>query len=246
MRISSYGNHQSNHKNILTMKRLSFISIVALSLLFISCDPNHTSEFRSIDRNDIAGYEQFISKYPNSALVVDARERIEVAKENQRRLEEQRRAEERQRQLEARYGNNTLSNGSQRYSAWYGTNKYMDDYTPHSEIIVTAPSNSDVIAIVRYNNHNGNVAGHRYIQAGRTATIYLKNGYNYQTFFYYGKGWYPDKEMKNGIKGGFISGESYSKDGSASYLENNVLSYTLTLQTNGNFQTSSSNAAEIF
>lgn len=228
------------------MKRLSFLPVIALSLIFISCDPNHTSEFRKIDRNDIAGYEQFISKYPNSTLVADARERIEVAKENLRRLEELRLAEERQRQLEERYGSNTLSNGSQPYAAWYGTNKYMDDYTPHSEIKVTAPSNSDVIAIVRYNNHNGNVAGHRYIQAGRTATIYLRNGYNYQTFFYYGKGWYPDKEMKNGIRGGFISGETYSKDGRASYLENNILSYVLTLQTDGNFQTSSSNDSEIF
>ena len=132
----------------MTMKRLGFLSIVALSLLFISCDPNHTSEFRNIDRNDIAGYEQFISKYPNSTLVADARERIKVAKENQRSLEEQRLAEERQRQLEARYGSNTLSNGSQPYSAWYGTNKYMDDYTPHSEIKVTAPSNSDRKSVV--------------------------------------------------------------------------------------------------
>jgi hypothetical protein len=218
--------------------------LIIMIIMLSSC--NHTAEFNRIDRNDIAGYEQFIASYPNSTLVPDARERIVVAKENMRLLEEARLAEERQRQLESRYGTNSLSNGSQPYSAWYGTNKRIDDYTPHSEIKVKAPWNSDVIAIVRYNNHNGNVAGHRYVRAGSTATIYLRNGYNYQTFFYYGKGWYPDKEMKNGLKGGFLKGEAYSKDGNASYLDNNILTYELTLQENGNFQTSSSNAAEIF
>lgn len=228
------------------MKKLVNLPIVVLTILLTSCDPNHTAEFNKIDRNDIAGYEQFIAIYPNSTLVADARERIEVAKENMRLLEEARRTEELNRELENRYGNNALSNGAEPYAAWYGTNKYIDDYTPHSEIQVKAPYNSDVIAIVRYNNHNGNVAGHRYIRAGNTATIYLRNGYNYQTFFYYGKGWYPDKEMKNGLKGGFIKNEAYSKDGSASYLENNILTYELTLQEHGNFQTSSSNEAEIF
>lgn len=220
--------------------------VVVMIILLSSCNLNHTAEFNKIDRNDIAGYEQFIAAYPNSAHVADARQRIAVAQENMQRLEELRREEELRRQLEERYGSNSLLNGSQPYSAWYGTNKRIDDFTPHSEIKVKAPWNSDVIAIVRYDNHNGNVAGHRYVKAGNTATIYLRNGYNYQTFFYYGKGWYPDKEMKNGVKGGFIKGEAYSKDGSASYLENNILTYELTLQTNGNFQTSSSNPGEIF
>ena len=115
-----------------------------------------------------------------------------------------------------------------------------------SEIRVKAPYNSDVIAIVRYNNSNGNVAAHKYIKAGNSVTLYLKNGYNYQTFFYYGNGWYPQKEMPNGLRGGFIKGESFSKDGSASYLNNQILSYELTLQANGNFQTSGSSIGEIF
>ena len=43
------------------------------------------------------------------------------------------------------------------------------DYTPpHSEIVVKAPYNSDVIAIVRFNNMNGSVAEHRYIIAGNS------------------------------------------------------------------------------
>ena len=220
--------------------------IILGCLFFFSCDPNHQNEFYRIDRSDIEGYEQFISKYPSSSLVKDARERIETEKENRRIQAEIERAAEQQRQLESRYGNNSLLNGSAPYARWYGNNLYFDDYTPHSEIQVTAPSNSDVIVIVRYNNQNGNVAGHKYITAGNRVTIYLKNGYNYQTFFYYGKGWYPQKEMKGSLVGGFIKGESFSKDGSPTYMENNILQYSLTLQANGNFQTSGSSEGEMF
>jgi len=218
------------------MHRLNTFILAVFIVAFASaCDPSHQSEFNRIDRTDIEGYEQFISLYPDSPLVVDAQERIEAEKEA--RL---------QRQLESQYGSNSLSNESAPYTQWYGRNLYFDEYTPHSEIQVQAPSNSDVIVIVRYNNQNGNVAGHKYIKKGCTGTIYLKNDYNYQTFFYYGNGWYPQKEMKNGVKGGFIKGESFSKDGSPSYLDNNILTYQLTLQTDGNFSTSASNEGEMF
>lgn len=216
-----------------------------LAALF-SCDTDHKSEFYRIQRDDIRGYEQFIQKYPSSSLVKDARERIETAKEEKRLKEERERKEAEARRLESQYGNNSLSNGSQPYSRWYGSNQYYDDYTAHSEIRVKAPYNSDVIAIVRYNNMNGSVAGHKYIKAGNTATIYLRNGNYYQTFFYYGKGWYPDKQMNGKVRGGFIKNEAFSKDGSASYLENQILSYELTLQEHGNFQTSSSSEGEMF
>lgn len=123
---------------------------------------------------------------------------------------------------------------------------YIDDYTPHSEIKVKAPYNSDVIAIVRCNNHNGKVAGHKYIKAGCSSTIYLKNGYSYQTFFYYGVGWNPEKEMKNGLRGGFVKNESYSKDGISQFLDNNILKYELIFQEHGNFQAMQSSENEIF
>lgn len=222
------------------------VAFAAATLLLVSCDINHKSEFYRIQRDDIQGYEDFIRKYPSSTLVPDARERIETAKEEQRLREEQERLEADARRLESLYENNSLSNGSQPYSRWYGKNQYYDDYTPHSEIVVKAPYNSDVIAIVRYNNMNGSVAGHRYIKAGNSVKIYLKNGHNYQTFFYYGKGWYPDKPMNGKVRGGFLKNEAFSKDGSPSYLENQILSYELTLQENGNFQTSSSNEGEMF
>ena len=52
--------------------------------------------------------------------------------------------------------------------------------------------------------------------------------------------------MKGNLRGGFLKNESFSKDGSASYLENNILSYELTLQQNGNFQTIGSSEGEMF
>lgn len=218
-------------------------SIILLGLfLLISCDSNHQRVFNNIDRNDISGYEEFIRNYPSSALVSDARGRIEVAKNNLRVQKEI----EHQRQLENTYGDISLQNGAQPYSHWYGENLYFDDNTPHSEIQVSAPNGSDVVVIVRYDNQNGNVAGHIYIKAGHSATVYLRNGYNYQTFFYFGNGWYSGKEMLHGIKGGFVRNESYSKDGTPTYMNNNVLSYSLTQQVNGNFQTSNSDEGEMF
>lgn len=246
------------------MNKYSYFFVGLLLLLMASCDTNHKSEFYKIQRDDIQGYEQFIQKYPSSSLVTDARERIETAKEEKRQREELERKEreraerervereERERKeaeariLEMTYGNNSLSNGSQPYSQWYGNNLFFDDYTPHSEIRVKAPYNSDVIVIVRYNNMNGSVAGHKYIKAGQTVTIYLRNDNYYQAFFYYGKGWYPDKAMNGKVRGGFIKGEAFSKDGTSSYLNNQILSYELILQENGNFSTSPSSEGEMF
>jgi len=222
------------------MKLSNHLSILgAFALLFlVSCDNNHKKEFYDINRDDIKGYEAFIRNYPQSIYVQDAKERIETALQEERNREYD--------LLVSKYGNNALSNGAEPYSRWYGSNKFYDDYTPHSEIRIQAPSNSDVIAIVRYNNSNGKVAGHKYIRSGCSSTIYLENDHEYQTFFYYGNGWYPEKEMKNSIFGGFVKGESYSKDGTSSYLDNNILTYELTLQTNGNFQTSTSSEGEMF
>lgn len=223
------------------MKKICII-LIASACLFFACDSNHSKEFNKIDRRDVAGYETFIRKYPESRHVHDAQERILAALEQQRIDNEY----ERQRQLEYQYGSNSLSNNSEPYSRWYGSNAYYDDYTPHSEINVRASSSSDVIVIVRYNNANGAVAGHRYIKAGCSGTIYLKNQKNYQVFFYHGNGWYPSKEMGNGIVGGFIKDESFTKDDSVQYLDNEILSYTLTQQQYGNFTPGRSNKNEIF
>lgn len=132
----------------------------------------------------------------------------------------------------------------QPYKQWYGINKSFDDYTPHSEVQVIAPSNSDVVVIVRHNNKDGKVAGHMYLSKGSTGTVQLANG-TYQVFFYYGTCWSPSLDMGNGIKGGFTKGVSYSKD-NPERLYNGILTYELILQRNGNFNTKPSNKNEVF
>ena len=159
----------------------------------------------------------------------------------------QREEEEQREQLYNTYGSNSLYNGSQPYESFYGKNQHYSNNEPHAEVRVKAAHNSDVIVIIRYNNQNGRVAGHTYVRAGQTATIQLPGGHRYQTFFYYGRGWYPDKPMKNGIKGGFLEDETYSKDGSTALLQDNeILSFELTPILDGNFSTSQSNESEIF
>lgn len=133
---------------------------------------------------------------------------------------------------------------SQPYSQWYGQNKTFDTYTPHSEVQVKAPSNSDVVVIIKENNKDGVVAGHRFISRGTTGSISLDNG-TYQVFFYHGTAWSSQLDMGNGLKGGFTKGVYYSKDYPVQ-LYNNILTYELILQRNGNFSTKSSNKNEVF
>lgn len=51
--------------------------------------------------------------------------------------------------------------------------------------------------------------------------------------------------MPNGLKGGFVANESYSKDSPIS-LEYEGLNYELIPQPNGNFNTQQSSVSEIF
>lgn len=132
----------------------------------------------------------------------------------------------------------------QPYAFWYGYNKSFDNYTPHSEVQVKAPYNSEVVVIIRHNNKDGKVAGHMYLSKGSTGTIQLSNG-TYQVFFYYGTNWSSSLDMGNGIKGGFTKSVSYSKD-NPEQLYNGILTYELILQQNGNFQTKPSNKNEVF
>lgn len=236
----------------LRILRAAGVALCTLSMLTLtSCDKNHTAEYERINRSDIEGYEAFIREYPSSIHVSDAQERIQVAKKEIRLREEaerrQREEEEQREQLYSAYGSNSLYNGSQPYKSFYGKNHRYSSGEPHAEVRVKAAHDSDVIVIIRYDNQNGQVAGHTYVRAGQTATIQLPGGHRYQTFFYYGRGWYPDKPMKNGVKGGFLEDEIYSKDSSPALLQDNeVLSFELIPVQNGNFSTSQSNEGEIF
>jgi len=171
--------------------------------------------------------QNYLSDYPNSPHEKSVRNKL-----NELLLEE----------LEDTYGNNSLRTGATPYRSWYGGN-YSNLYYNYSTIKVTAPYSSDVVVIIKHNNSDGRVASHGYIRAGGTLSFDLPNG-RYQTFFYYGRGWYPNKQM-SGVTGGFLKDEIFSKADSE-YLSDVELSYVLQLTTNGNFSTKTSNSNEIF
>jgi len=185
-------------------------------------------------------------------LAVEDRQRIELQqqlKERQYaetlRLEDDRREQEKQAEADRlaaetynKYISNSLNTGATPYSENYGTNNICNDYGC-SQIKVET-SNSDVLVTIKKNHV---VVRHAFIRAGDGYTFSFPNG-TYQAFFYYGKGWNPEKQMKNGkLKGGFISSEEFGKD-EPQTLANNVLKYELLLQQNGNFSTSPSNPEE--
>lgn len=135
------------------------------------------------------------------------------------------------------YYNNSLSTGSSPYSS-YGVSA---DNESQISVSTSASSNCDVVVIVK---HGGKIARNAYIEAGGSYTLYVPNGV-YQVFFYGGKGWNPNKTMPNGLKGGFVANESYSKDSPVN-LDYQGLEYELIPQENGNFSTQQSNADEMF
>lgn len=137
-----------------------------------------------------------------------------------------------------KYIRNSLRTGATPYSKYYGTNASCNEYGC-SQIKVTT-SNSDVLITIK---NDGKVVRHAYINSGDSYTFSFPNG-TYQTFFYYGKGWNPEKEMKGGkIKGGFIADVSFGKDNPQT-LNDNILEYQLILQEHGNFSTRPSNPEE--
>ena len=146
------------------------------------------------------------------------------------------------------YSNNSLYNGATPYSDCYGGNPYCSPPSGYAEcsfIEVQASYSSDVIVIIKKNNR---VYSHAYIKSGGYYKFKLGNG-RFQTFFYYGKGWNPDKFIKNAgcgiISGGFVNNESLDKS-DEEYLYNSSMSYTLYTVENGNFTPLSSTKNEAF
>ena len=141
------------------------------------------------------------------------------------------------------YESNSLSTGASPYTTYYGNN-YKCPYDQCSGIRVTAPAESDIVVIIKRNNQDGKVVSHGYIRAGQTYQFDIPDG-TYQTFFYYGEGWNPNKDMRNGVKGGFVKDEIFSKDNPQD-MYSGILTYVLELQRDGNFQTRGSDADEVF
>ena len=146
------------------------------------------------------------------------------------------------------YATNTLYTGATPYKYCYGNNPYCypsEGYEECSFIGIKASSNSDVVVLIKKNNR---VYSHAYIKAGGYYKFKVGNG-NFQTFFYYGKGWNPNKYIKDSscgkITGGFVSNESLDKS-ELTYLNNSSMTYTLYTVENGNFKPKASNKNEAF
>lgn len=140
---------------------------------------------------------------------------------------------------------NPYYTGDKPYSLYYNEKYTHLSNSYNSQIRIKAPTNSHVIVIIKENDV---VVSHAFIRMGSSYSFDLPNG-TYQPFFYYGRGWDYTKVVKRynfkDIKGGFSRHESVSKDSPQS-LQNNVLTYTLILQENGNFRTLGSDKSEAF
>jgi hypothetical protein len=213
--------------------KLIFQIILLLTFMLTSCESDKERQKR------IAKEEQQKIELEENRIAKEAERTFYIKQERisrEVRLEKERR----EKAIYDKYINNSLSTGSAPYSRYYGSNSSCDDYGC-SQIKVRT-SNSDVIVTIK---KNGRVVRHAYINSGSSYTFSMPNG-SYQPFFYYGKGWNPEKEMKGGkMKGGYITNESFGKD-DAQFLNNNVLTYELILQENGNFSTRPSNSEEAF
>lgn len=217
------------------MKYSHILFAFFISIALIACESE-------IDRNDRLARE---AQQKEAAAKAEAARIEQVQIETEQRVEEERvrrEAEEEKRRKEKeiydRYINNSLPTGSTPYFDYYGGNPTCNSYGC-SEIVVRT-SNSDVLVTIK---SQGKVVRHGYVKAGGSYTFSMPNG-TYQPFFYYGKGWNAEKEMKNGeIRGGFISKEDFGKD-DPQVLRNSVLTYELILQVDGNFSTRPSNPLE--
>jgi hypothetical protein len=135
-----------------------------------------------------------------------------------------------------------LHTGDTPYEYIYGPNKACPGNNC-SKVTVKTPENSDVLVTVKENDR---VVRHAYIEAADEFSFSIPNGL-YQVFFYYGKEWEPGKFMKStpqgDITGGFAESEYFAKD-NPQVLNSQELTYTLILQTSGNFSTIPSNVEE--
>ncbi len=124
----------------------------------------------------------------------------------------------------------------------YGKNASCE-YVGCSDIKVNTSSNSSIVAIVK---KYGKVVKHAYISAGSSYTFQLLDG-TYQVFFYYGSEWDRNKSMNSKdcytLYGGFTSNESVSKAEQIT-LKGQIMVYTLTYTTSGNFTPKSSSLEE--
>lgn len=218
------------------MKNISLL-IIFVAIILSSCLSEEEKKAKEEQKIAIKLEEK---EQERKRLVELAREKAIQDSLNAIRLEKERK----EKAIYEKYHNNRLANGANPYAYLYGHNKSCKEWGC-SQIKVKTPSSSEVLVLIK---RNDKVVKHAYIRASNSYTFEMPNG-TYQPFFYYGKGWNPDKVMKQTekgtLKGGFISDEHFSKDNPQT-LNNNILEYELILQQSGNFNTKPSSQEEAF
>jgi len=221
--------------------KLKTLYIYILFIVTYSCESEaNRNDKLIINKHNTEDLNRHINKKSNEDSIFGA---IGEKIARQKAIVEEKKRKE--RELYNKYGNNSLPTGSTPYAYCFGKNKSCN-HNGCSQIRVKTPYNSDVLVTIK---RGEKVFRHAYIQAGDSYIFEVPNG-TYQTFFYYGKGWYPEKFMKvtttcDTLKGGFLKNEYFGKDSPQS-LYNNILTYELILQPNGNFMTRPSSKDEAF
>jgi hypothetical protein len=230
------------------LKNKLYLPLFCLAIVVSSCENDAQRKQR------LAEEEEHRIELEEKRKAVEAERAFQFEQdriEREKRQEEERIAREarlekerQERAIYDKYINNSLHTGETPYSYCFGGNRGCTEWGC-AGISVKTPYNSDVMVTIKKNDK---VVRHAYIKAGSTYKFEFPNGI-YQAFFYYGKGWNPNKVMKEldcgVLRGGFIANESFSKD-NPQKLDNAVLSYELILQQNGNFSTKPSNSNEAF
>jgi hypothetical protein len=221
-----------------------FCSIIILTSCESEVERNKRLAQEEVQRIEL---ETKLKKEADELAFQQEQERLEIEKQEEAERIEREITLKKEREEKAiynKYINNSLNTGSTPYSYCFGSNKPCSEWGC-AGISVKTPYNSDVMVTIKKDDK---VFRHAFIKAGDTYKFQFPNG-TYQAFFYYGKGWNPNKIIKKvdcGIlKGGFIANESFSKD-KPQNLTNAELSYELILQEDGNFSTKPSNSDEAF
>lgn len=164
-------------------------------------------------KDDIRAYEEFLHAFPADKYTAEATRLRDSLLQLQSDIE--------------KYGNNTLPNGEFPYQAFFGDNAKSNKKF-NTDVVVVAPVAFDMVTVIKENDENGKVVAHAYVAADSTYTFKIDNG-KYQVFFYIGNGWNPNKQMEDGVLGGFVRNETYSKDDPVS-LANEVITYQLSMK----------------
>lgn len=148
--------------------------------------------------------------------------------------------------IEDKWKNNRLSTGSRPYSSHYG-----HPLSGENEFHFKTSSGCDYVILIK-RDYDGRYVDHKYVRGGDRVTITVPDG-TYNVFLYTGNGWNPNKSV-GACTGGFVSGESFQKDGPVTitttikgdYYYNQTCEYTLYPVSNGNLHLKSSNPNEAF